>query len=316
MSARIRRPFSTASLCVLGGFAVYVFILSRTVPDVSPLVAQTPERTSYMRVRAGELNKAEDTFRLEPAEVLPPNPVLACAIVKSEDLVFFRHGGFNWGQLLSQIFTRFTLSGASTITQQLARNVFLGPEQSLGRKLRELFIAKELERTLSKRRILELYLNVIEWGDGTWGAGPAAKHYFGKSPAELDAFEATFLSALTAAPRHPLTGSNLERAEGVQHRVLLQLYRSGILDEETWREADTRASAVFACLRQGQPLNAAFTCTEAPPPTGTPKPFYARTQVEPLRDWLEQGCGLERESTEVKAIRELRRKEREQGKQP
>ncbi|HZH78418.1 MAG TPA: biosynthetic peptidoglycan transglycosylase [Archangium sp.] len=314
MPARIRRPWSTAFLCVLGSSALYVFILSWTVPDVSSLVDQTPERTSYMRVMAGELNKAEDTFRVEPAEVFPPNPMLACAIIKSEDLAFFRHEGVNWGQLLSRITTRFTLSGASTITQQLARNVFLEPEQSLGRKIRELFIARELERKLSKRRILELYLNVIEWGEGTWGAGPAARRYFGKSPAELDAFEATFLSALTAAPRHPLTGPNLDRAESVQHRVLIQLYRSGILDEKTWREADTRASAVFGCLRQGQALSAAFTCTEAPPPTGTPQPFYARTQVEPLRDWLEHGCGMERESTESRAIRELRRQEREQGK--
>ncbi|MGZ3459366.1 MAG: transglycosylase domain-containing protein [Archangium sp.] len=298
-------------------FSLYLFVISRRVPDVSSLTSGFPERTSYMRLRASELGKAEDSFRVEPAEVLSTSPLLACAIVKSEDLWFFTHAGINWDQTMWSLTTQFTLSGASSITQQLARNVYLGPERTVHRKLLEMFTAHELERKLSKHRILELYLNVIEWGDGVWGAGPAARHYFNKSPAELDAFEASFLSALTAAPRHPLAGANLERAEGVQRRVLIQLYRAGLLDEKTWRDADTRSSAVFACLREKKPLATALTCTQAPPPTGEPTlfPFFVRKVAEPLQgNWLEQQCGQGREMDEMQHIHALRKAAREQGR--
>ena len=298
---RRRRFFRNLFFVVFGlsGLAfLWGLFLWLSVPDVASLAGGFPERTSYMRLRAAGLERSADSFRVEPTEVLTAAPLLACAMVKSEDLLFFDHGGINWHQHWWTLTTRFTLTGTSSLTQQLARNLYLGPERTLSRKLREMFITRELERALSKYRILELYLNVIEWGDGVWGAGPAARHYFDKSPGALDAFEASFLSALTAAPRRPLEGRNLERAAGVQRRVLMQLYSSGIIDEAAWRHADTRAGSVFGCLREKRPLAAAMACTRAAARSEAPAPFVARRVEAPLQDWLGQRCGLERELAE------------------
>jgi monofunctional biosynthetic peptidoglycan transglycosylase len=91
--------------------------------------------------------------------------------------------------------------GASTITQQLARNLYLSPSKNLPRKLRELLIARRLEASLSKQRIFELYLNVIEWGDNVWGAEAASRHYFHKTAAELSASESALLAGAISNPR-------------------------------------------------------------------------------------------------------------------
>jgi membrane peptidoglycan carboxypeptidase len=122
---------------------------------------------------------------------------LVCAIVKAEDRGFFRHSGFEWGQLRKALWGRVTGGsgvGGSTITQQLARNLYLSPARTLHRKVPETLIARRLESSTSG--ILELYLNVVEWGDGVWGVTRAARAYFGRSPAELGPFEAAFRAML------------------------------------------------------------------------------------------------------------------------
>jgi monofunctional glycosyltransferase len=149
------------------------------------------------------------------------SPHLVRAVLAGEDLKFSRHAGIDW-QAISLAMKRNWQEkrfarGGSSITQQLAKNLFLSPSRSPARKLHEMLIALEMERILGKRRILEIYLNVIEWGDGIYGAEAAARHYFGVSAASLNEEQAIFLSAIIPAP---LKGYNPhDRSYYLRHRV-------------------------------------------------------------------------------------------------
>src|SRR5262249_33280228 len=127
------------------------------------------------------------------------------ALIAAEDAKFADHRGFDWDGIQRAIERNQQkgriVRGGSTITQQLAKNLFLTPERSYWRKAEEMVITVMLEAMLSKRRILELYLNVIEWGHGVFGAEAAAQHYFGISAAQLSAEQAARLAAMTPSPR-------------------------------------------------------------------------------------------------------------------
>ncbi len=232
---RVRRFLRRLAAC-LGVFVLaltgYLVVLVVTTPDVDHLREAAPAQTSYMRLRA-EQRGHSGSDRVDWVDLDDISPYLVCAVVKAEDRGFFRHSGFEWAQIRKAFWANVTGGrriGGSTITQQLARNLYLGPDRSLHRKLREALIARRLEGSLDKRRILELYLNVVEWGDGVWGAKQAARVYFGRSPAELDPIQATFLASLLPAPRAPLTGKNLVRARTEQRRVLHQMVVSKLID--------------------------------------------------------------------------------------
>src|SRR5262245_10912139 len=126
------------------------------------------------------------------------------AVIVTEDGAFWQHGGVDYDQLRDAVETNWERGefarGASTITQQLAKNLYLSPDKNPMRKVRELLITRRLEVELSKQRILEIYLNVIEWGDGVWGAEAAARRYFRKSAAELSPTEAALLAGAIANP--------------------------------------------------------------------------------------------------------------------
>jgi monofunctional biosynthetic peptidoglycan transglycosylase len=127
------------------------------------------------------------------------------AIVVSEDWAFFQHKGYDANQIADAIKRdweegRF-VRGASTITQQVVRNVFLSKDKNLWRKLKEVYLAVQLEKVVSKNKILEIYLNIAEWGAGIYGIGPAARFYFSKSPNQLTAKEGAFLAMLLPSPK-------------------------------------------------------------------------------------------------------------------
>src|SRR4051794_6027723 len=133
------------------------------------------------------------------------SPDLKRAVLVAEDDAFWQHEGVDFEQMQASLETdwargRFS-RGGSTITQQLAKNLYLSPSKNPVRKLRELVIARRLEAELSKARIFELYLNVIEWGDGIYGAEAAARAYFHTSAASLDAGESALLAAAIVNPR-------------------------------------------------------------------------------------------------------------------
>jgi len=182
-----------------------------TWPDVSALAARPPGTTAFIerhkeRERAaGRAPRVE--WRWVPAGAISWH--LKRAVLVAEDIGFFRHHGFATQEMREAMFQaieeRKVPRGASTVSQQLAKNLWLTPSRSPLRKVREGLLTWQLERTLSKRRILELYLNVVEFGPGVYGAEAASRHYFGKPAAELDEDEAAQLAAGLPRPRawHP-----------------------------------------------------------------------------------------------------------------
>ena len=199
----IRRLFVlVAALALVGGIAFWV-----TLPDVEPLAKSWPKTTSFMERRKALLARAAGNDRLEwiPVPLSRIAPDLQRAVVTAEDARFWEHAGVDWGATRGAFEKNWEGKrlrvGGSTITQQLAKNLYLSPARTPWRKLRELVIARRLERALSKKRILELYLNVIEFGPRTFGVEAAARRYMGKSARDLSRIEAATLAAVIASPR-------------------------------------------------------------------------------------------------------------------
>ena len=190
----------------MAGFAcvAYTWI---TLPDVRPLRTTVPQTTAFMRLRADE---AQDAGR-KPRRVQrwvaysKISPTLKRAVLVSEDAAFFQHDGVDLSEIRASLEksweTGAQVRGGSTITQQLAKNLYLSPTRNPYRKLTELLITRRLEAELTKARILELYLNLIEWGDEVWGAEAAARTYFGSSASDLSPAQAALLAGAIINPR-------------------------------------------------------------------------------------------------------------------
>lgn len=193
--------FFVIIICLLLGIGRY-FIF----PGISSLKKHNPSKTSFMKFREhqwaekGRATKA--ALQWVPYEKISKNMVNAAVI--AEDAKFWDHDGFDFEAIRyaieADIRAKKFKIGASTITQQLAKNLFLGPSKNPVRKLNEAILTWRIERALSKKRILELYLNVVEWGDGIFGIERASRHYFGKPAADLDAKEASRLAAVLPNP--------------------------------------------------------------------------------------------------------------------
>lgn len=165
--------------------------------------------SSMMRLRQAQALAFNPTtwaaYRLQWVAYENISPALRRAVIAAEDDRFMLHSGFDW-QAMRRAFSRnlrsgATLAGGSTITQQLAKNLFLSPSRSYLRKVQEALIAAMLEKLWSKQRIFEVYLNIAEWGDGVFGIGAAAQHYYALSPAALNAAQASHLAVMLPAPR-------------------------------------------------------------------------------------------------------------------
>jgi monofunctional biosynthetic peptidoglycan transglycosylase len=176
-------------------------------PDVRPLRRENPTTTAFMALRTEEARAAGRS--VHPVQVWVSldriSPYLRRAVLVGEDAAFYQHAGVDWEELKDAVLDTVQhgepLRGASTITQQLAKNLYLSPARNPYRKLEELFITRRLEAELSKRRILEIYLNVVEWGDGIWGAEAAARTYFHEAAADLSVEDSALLSAALMNPR-------------------------------------------------------------------------------------------------------------------
>ncbi|MFM8551307.1 MAG: monofunctional biosynthetic peptidoglycan transglycosylase [Nitrospiraceae bacterium] len=191
---------------LLGGLAGYWWI---TFPDIPALAKTFPASTALIEARVAEARKLDRPFtpRWAWVPLSRISPHLQKAVIVSEDASFFEHEGFDWGGIqeatLRNLKSGKLARGGSTITQQLAKNLYLSSDKTLLRKAHEALIARSLERHLSKKRILEIYLNVAEWGRGVYGAEAAAQHHFGKPAATLSAEEAALLAAMLPSPlRH------------------------------------------------------------------------------------------------------------------
>jgi monofunctional glycosyltransferase len=178
-----------------------------TLPDVRPLVAVNPSSTAFSELRAREA-RAEGKAPKHAQRWISYqriSPSLTRAVLVSEDAAFWQHEGVDYDELQKSIELDWArgqlMRGASTITQQLAKNLYLSPSRNPLRKFRELIIARRLEAELPKKRILELYLNVIEWGDGIYGVEAASQAYFHHSAASLGPSESALLAGAIINPR-------------------------------------------------------------------------------------------------------------------
>lgn len=178
-----------------------------TLPDVSALATANPGPTALMEQRQ-EIGRAERRPAPRQWTWVPLahiSPHLQHAVIAAEDASFFIHEGFDWEGIKDAAMHNLEAGemkrGGSTITQQLAKNLYLSSERSMLRKAREALITRSLEHHLTKERILELYLNVAEWGNGVYGAEAAARHHFDKSAQELTPDEAAWLAAILPSPR-------------------------------------------------------------------------------------------------------------------
>ena len=186
-------------------FAVMAYVWF-TLPDVRPLQTTDPTETAFMRLRAYEARTTGRKLRMVQRWVNYDRiaPSLTRAVRLAEDAAFWEHEGLDYGEMRAALQTgwaRFAFRGASTITQQLAKNLYLSPSRNPLRKIAEVFLTRRLEAELSKERIFELYLNLIEWGDGIWGAEAAARTYFGVSAYQLSDEQSALLAGAIINPR-------------------------------------------------------------------------------------------------------------------
>lgn len=228
----MKRAFAAAALAVLLAVlaaAAWVLIL----PDPRPLKKAPPKTTAYMelRKRQAAAKKAKLVLRWNwvPYEAISQH--LKDAVVTAEDDEFWRHDGVDWPAIRAAWERNLTegkvAAGGSTITMQLARNLYLSPSKNPLRKLKEILIARRLEKTLGKRRILELYLNSIEWGKGIFGCEAAARAYFEKACADLTPEEAVAMAVVLPNPRRWSPDKRGAYVERNSRRIIERMAASG-----------------------------------------------------------------------------------------
>jgi monofunctional biosynthetic peptidoglycan transglycosylase len=208
---------------VAGLLLTYEFL---NLPNVEKLKSSNPKTTALMQIREKQ-SKRRGLAPIRRQIWMPYKDFAANlkrAVILGEDAAFFAHQGVDHFELKEAIKTdldkgRFK-RGASTITMQLARNIYLSPEKSLLRKIREVMIAFQMEGVLSKQRIFELYLNVVEWGPGLYGAEMAARHYYSKSAADLSVMESATLAALLPDPLGSREKELMRRRNVILKRML------------------------------------------------------------------------------------------------
>ncbi len=166
-----------------------------------------PDTTRFMEIRLGELQAQDPKAQLQKQWVAYDkiSPHLKHAIIVSEDAKFIDHEGFDWTGIQKAIEKNQRkgkiVAGGSTISQQLAKNLFLSPDKTPWRKAEETLITLMIESVWSKQRIFEVYLNVIEWGNGVFGAEAASRHYYGLAAAQLSPEQAAKLAGMIPNPR-------------------------------------------------------------------------------------------------------------------
>ena len=238
----MKRLLAVGSVVVLSLIS-YLGYTILTLPDVRPLRKTNPPITALMQQRAAEQHTKPQPLRTWVG-YNSISPHLRNAVLIAEDSAFFQHPGYDLDEIKESVKRNWRerrfARGASTITQQLAKNLYLSTSRNPLRKVREFFIAQELERNLSKQRIFEIYLNVIEWGDGIYGIEPAARRYFGKSAAELLPEEAAILAAMIPNPRRYTPARNLKYLERRKREILDRLARWKYLRPDEYQAALVR----------------------------------------------------------------------------
>jgi len=224
-------------------FTILVLLLSNIgyyllFPDVSKLKKENPKKTSLMEYREEELRKKGKKTNIQKKWVSYSqiSPYLVKAVLIAEDDKFWSHQGFDFDAMQKALKKDIKIKkfkfGGSTISQQLAKNLYLSPSRNPLRKLKEAVLTFRIERSLSKKRILELYLNVAEWGEGIFGIETASLHYYEKSASALNPEEAARLAVILPNPRrYRIDGSSqyVEKRAKIIYDIMI---KRGIVEPE------------------------------------------------------------------------------------
>jgi monofunctional biosynthetic peptidoglycan transglycosylase len=215
---------------------LYFFIM----PDLSKLIKENPKKTALIEYREKASKEKGKPYRIYQSWVpfSKISPYLVKAVLIAEDDKFWKHEGFDYEAIQKALEKDLKAKkfkfGGSTITQQVVKNLYLSPEKSLIRKISEAFITWRMEKVLSKKRILELYLNVAEWGEGIFGVEAASRHYYGKPSSQLTPEEAARLASVLPNPRkyspvgdqrYVINRSNLIYSIMIQRGIVIPEYK-------------------------------------------------------------------------------------------
>jgi penicillin-binding protein 1A len=246
-----------ATIALAGLFAYF----AATLPDISDLAVAERRPSVTMLAADGSLLATFGEFFGEPLRLKEMPRHLPQAVIATEDRRFYEHHGIDPIGLARAAWTNLRaggiVQGGSTITQQLAKNVFLTPERTFSRKIQETLLALWLERRFSKEQLLEIYLNRVYLGAGTYGVDAAARRYFNKSAREVTVYEAALIAGLLKAPSRFSPARDRERAARRASIVLENMVDTGYL---TQRQADAarRESARLVEVQQARPGNRYF----------------------------------------------------------
>ena len=280
-------------------FAVVVLVVAWqwiTYPDVEKLAKEAPKTTAFMELRREQLRAAgkDATIQYRFVPYGRISPQLRRAVLVAEDDSFYEHDGVDMKGIQEAIEKDWKKKkithGGSTITQQLAKNLYLSPSRNPLRKLKELFIARSLEKHLTKKRILELYLNVVEMGERVYGAEASSRHYFHVPASGLNPSQAALLAGCLPNPRIMNPGAPNKRLRFRQRMILSRMKRWGyLLEKEVLTEkkpapaapptttatetiTTTETAAPPVTDTDLTPPGATETAPEEPPPTDTAVP--------------------------------------------
>jgi monofunctional biosynthetic peptidoglycan transglycosylase len=213
MLRKLRRAWRVAGVTLAALVIAALLVQAWFYAHILWWAHNAPASTAFMERRLDELRAKDPRARLQHRWVpyARISPELKRAVIAAEDAKFLDHEGFDWEAIQKAMEKNErrgkVVAGASTLSQQLAKNLFLSGARSWLRKAQEAVITAMLEHALDKRRILELYLNFAEWGEGVFGAEAAARHHFGVGAAQLDAAQAVWLAAILPSPRRYAHGA-------------------------------------------------------------------------------------------------------------
>jgi len=228
-------------LILLIGGSIYVLMVIRDIPPIDKWMEIKPSQTTIIYSSdnkiLGRLYKENRIY----VPLYKISPYLQQAVVVSEDKEFYTHSGVSIRGLIRAIIVDLLhlekKQGGSTITQQVAELLFLSPERTINKKIKKIYIAIKLEKFFTKQQILEMYLNLIYWGHGTYGAEAASQYYFGKSASELTIPEAALLAGIIPAPENLSPYKNPEKALALRNIVIEKLYQEGYINQSEYEKA-------------------------------------------------------------------------------
>lgn len=236
--------FILISICVAGGVGAYVYKLSKELPSTKDLADFVYKQPTIIYANDGSVLAEIGDERRYPVPLEKMPAFMYKAVVAVEDSRFYEHGGVD----LLGIFRAFVanvragrvVEGGSTLTQQLVKIIYLTPERKLKRKVKEAILAYKIDKTLSKEKILEIYLNQVYFGRGAYGVEAAAINYFGKSISDLDLSECALIAGLPKSPSGYAPHIHPEKALKRRSHVLYRMYEMGFITEQEMNEAKVK----------------------------------------------------------------------------